>query len=673
MPLISAINIHHHFGEDIILEGATLVIEAGERVGMVGRNGTGKSTLMRAMAGALKHDSGDISVQRGCRVGYLHQDPVFDPDETLRDAAEGAFAELHRLHIELNKVYEAMAGAEGAELERLLRRQERLDSQVEAAGGYTIDHKIDATLHGLGFTDEQFSIRCCDLSGGQKARLALARLLLESPDALLLDEPTNHLDINGRLWLEDFLVNEYRGAVLMISHDRYMLDRVVSRIVEVEQGRLIEYPGNYEAFRKLRRERRITMARAWEKQQTDFKKQEEFIRRFKEGQRAKQARGRESILERRKRDTGLERPIELDSFRMSLPKAPRSGDIVVAARGVSKRYTNLDHQTGADVGEKVLFHELDVTIGRGERWGIIGPNGAGKSTLVRCLLGEQSPDAGSVRLGSNVVVGHFKQTSEGLNPDQVVYRAIQSAIKRENPDVETSEQMSRDLAGAFLFSGDEQEKPVGVLSGGEKSRVRLAALLASARNLLVLDEPTNHLDIPGAERLEEALTADPKNGGYEGTLLLISHDRAIIDAVCDHLLVLDGEGNAETFVGGWTDWRRRELAREQERQRVGDERKKAEQNREKQQRAAEEARKQAAAKKKPAPSRNGLERMSTTKLEERIEQVETRIKAIDAELADPEVWRDARKSAKLGDERAKLAQELEPLEFEWSRRAEEEV
>ncbi|MEC9372752.1 MAG: ATP-binding cassette domain-containing protein [Planctomycetota bacterium] len=672
MPLVAATNIRHTYGEDIILDGATLTVEAGERIGVVGRNGTGTSTLLKAIAGIVKHDSGDVSIQRGVRVGYLTQDPNLDPDETLRDAAEGAFAELHRLHQELHDVFEQMAGAEGDALEKLLRRQERLERDVEAAGGYAIDHKIDATLHGLGFTDAQFGIHCRNLSGGQKGRLALARLLLESPDVLLLDEPTNHLDLAGRLWLEDFLVNEFKGAVLMISHDRYLLDNVVGRILEVEQGRLIEYPGNYQAFRKLRYERRLAQQRAYEKQQTKFKSEEEYIRRYKAGQRAKEARGRASKLERA-RQGALERPMEMESFSMQLPRAPRSSDVVVSARQVSKRYRNIDPESGHAVGEKVLFHDLDISIGRGERWGIIGPNGAGKTTLVRVLLGDIAPDEGSVKTGTNVVVGYYRQTEEGIDPSRQVYRFIQDVIRKENPGGELSEQHARDLAGAFLFSGDDQEKEMRVLSGGERSRARLAALLASAKNLLILDEPTNHLDIPSAERLEDALTEKDK-GGFEGTLILISHDRALIDAACDHLLVLDGEGNAEIFIGNYTQWRDRETTREQSRKAEEDERKRAEQEREKQKRAQEEKAKRDEQAKAEAPKKSNkqrlLERMSTEQIESRIEEVEGRIKAIDQEMLSPDVWKNAAKAQRLGDERAKLMEELAPLEFEWSCRAE---
>ncbi len=697
MPLLAATNLKHAFGTDIILEGVSLSIEAGERVGLVGRNGQGKSTLMKALTGLLKPDSGSVIIQRGCRAGYLHQDPNLNREETLRDAAEGAFAELHSLHQQLHEVYDRMAEASDAELDKLLRKQEDLERRIEAAGGYAIDHKIDETLHGLGFTDAQFSIKVKDLSGGQKGRLALAKLLLESPDILLLDEPTNHLDIAGRLWLEDFLKNDFRGAVLLVSHDRRLLDNVVTRIVEVEQGRLIDYPGNYAKFRELRAERRMVQMRAWESQQTKWRQEQQYIDKYRAGQRAKQAKGRETRLVRERADSALERPMELSALDFEFPRAERSGEIVAIARGLSKSYPADDGTT------KVLFHDLDITIARGERWGVIGPNGAGKSTLVRCILGETKPDAGTVRLGSNVITGHYKQSHEGLDPSMNVFRYLQKVILDENPGKLLSEQQARNLAGAFLFSGDEQEKELGVLSGGERSRAVLAGLLASAKNVLILDEPTNHLDISSSERLEEALALPRKADSFEagddtgkrnasafdGTLILISHDRALIDACCNHLIVLDGKGNAEIFLGNYTMWHDREVERARAKQRAEDDtRSKRDADQRAQREQAASPAKAPAAKASPAkaapakppasktapaasgPTAASLERLKTTQIEKRIEEIGARIAAIDQSLNDPDVWADQRKCAKLGDERTKLVQELEPLEFEWMRRAE---
>lgn len=646
---------------------------------MVGRNGTGKSTLLKILAGVIPCERGSVNLQRGCRAGYLHQDPNLDPNDTLHDAAERAFDHIHQLHEQMHAIYDQMATVQGDDLDRLMRKQADLEAKLEAAGGYAIEHKIGEVLHGLGFTDSQFELKVSQLSGGQRGRLALGRLLLENPDILLLDEPTNHLDIDGRLWLEDFLKNEFKGAVLMVSHDRYLLDNVVERIVEVEQGRLIDYPGNYEKFRELRVERRTVMLRAYEAQQGKFKKEEEYIRRYKAGQRAKQAQGRLKRLDREKDTNTLERPMEIDAFSIRLPKAPRSGDVVVSMREATKQYAREDGTI------KTLFKDLSLTITRGERWGIIGPNGAGKSTMVRCMLGETQIDSGKVQMGSSLITGYYRQTHEGLELDQTVTRYLQGVILKEAPQAAMSEQAARDLAGAFLFSGEDQEKMLRYMSGGERSRAVLAGLLASAKNLLILDEPTNHLDIESAERLEDAMCME---GGFEGTLLLISHDRALIDATCDGVIVLDGEGNAEVFLGNYTEWHEKKVARDKEAARQEAELKARRDESQRKQREADERKKQEAAKssqvkqtkapnasKGPSagkgPSLNALERMNTDKLEAKIEQLETKIKQLDAELANPDTWRDHGKMTKLTDQRNAAAAELEPLEFEWSRRAEE--
>ncbi|MBX3373279.1 MAG: ABC-F family ATP-binding cassette domain-containing protein [Phycisphaeraceae bacterium] len=648
MPLLTLANIQHSYGSRLILDGATLSIEPGEKIGFVGRNGTGKTTLMRVMLGRLTPDRGTLQVQRGARIGYLSQDPEFNLDDTVRDAAEGAFAELHALHVELNELFEQMSSAEGEALDRLLRKQARLEGRMEAAGGYAIDHRIDATLHGLGFTDDQFGQRVGSLSGGQKGRLGLARLLLESPDLLLLDEPTNHLDIDGRIWLEEFLAAEYPGAVLVVSHDRRLLDRVVHRIVEVDRGVILEYPGNYQAFVELRRERQLTQARVWDKQQDRIRQERQFIDRYRAGQRARQAKGRESRLDRFIRDEVIERPLELDVMRLQLPKAPRSGDQVVSVQGLTKGF-----------GDLVLFRDLDLTISRGDRIGIIGPNGAGKTTLVRCLLGEIEPDAGEVRLGSRLSIGYFSQTHERIDLSLTVWQYLQSVIVSLDGGARASEQQARDLAGAFLFSGIEQDKTLADVSGGERSRAVLAGLVAGAHNLLVLDEPSNHLDIPSAERLEQALSAD---GGYDGTVLLITHDRALLDSVCTSLLILDGHGTVRSFTGNWSEWEARRQAEA-----------KAEEDA--RSRAPRPARRPAAAPTAgaaPRSPRDPLDRLTLEEIESRIAGVVDERARIDRDLADPAVCRDHERSRSLARRRDELERTREALEGAWLRRAEQQ-
>ncbi len=643
MSLVTLANIHHAFGNHIVLDGVTLSIEPGEKIGLVGRNGCGKTTLMKVLQGKLSPDSGAVQLQRSAKVGYLSQDPEFQPGETLRDAAEGAFAKLHELHLKLKAVFDEMQHKTGAELDRLLKRQVTLESQIQTAGGYAIDHKIDAMLHGLGFTDEQFELPTNVLSGGQKGRLSLAKLLLESPDLLLLDEPTNHLDIEGRQWLETFLADEYRGAVLLVSHDRWLLDRVVKKIVLVDNGFVREFPGNYSKFVQLRQQQRVTEVRTYEKQLDKIRQEEQFIRRYKAGQRSKQAKGRESRLDRYKRDQLLDRPIELDVMKLELPKAPRSGDQVVVAERISKRY-----------GETVLFEDFDIAIMSGDRIGIIGPNGTGKTTLIQCFLGDLKLDEGKVSLGTRLSIGYYRQLTEHLDMELTVWQYIQSVICSLDGQARASEQQARNLAGAFLFSGDEQDKVLGDLSGGERSRAVLAGLMSSAKNVLVLDEPTNHLDIPSAERIESVLRL---GGDYQGTLLLISHDRALLEATCNKLIVFNHTGEVVIFQGAYSQWVSRKLQVDRETRTTNNS-------------PARSKVKKRASQQKPAASKSGLQALSIKKLEQRIEKIENRISEIDSEVVDPQVYRDGALCKALQQEREQLGEELEDVEKEWARRAE---
>ena len=639
MALLSLANVHHAFGHHVVLDGVTMSIEPGQKIGLVGRNGSGKTTLMKVMLRELAPDAGAVQVQRSAGVGYLSQDPEFDPTDTVRDAAERAFTALHDLHVQIKAVFEDMAHATGDKLQKLLRRQAALESKIETAGGYAIDHKIDAALHGLGFPDDQFGLNVQVLSGGQKSRLALAKLLLEAPDLLLLDEPTNHLDIDGRQWLETFLAEEYRGAVVLVSHDRWLLDRVVSRIVQIDRGAVRDYPGNYSKYVQLRDQQQYTEARTYEKQLDKIRAEEQFIRRYKAGQRSKQAKGRESRLERFKRDELIERPIESGVMKLRLPKAPRSGDQVAVAERIAKRYD-----------ENVLFEDFSISIMRGDRIGVIGPNGAGKTTLIKCLLGELQHDAGTVRLGSRLSIGYYRQLHEHLDLELSVWAYLQSVIVSVDGQARASEQQARDLAGAFLFSGDEQDKPLGNLSGGERSRAVLAGLVASAKNLLVLDEPTNHLDIPSAERLEQVLRL---GGEYEGTLLLVTHDRALLDATCDKLLIFEGQGRVRFFHGRYSQWAAREEQADRSPSASG----------------PKSIRKKRPVKTQAPPLDAGLGGLSLSKLEQRIEEFEQRRSEIDGEMLDPKVYRDGLRCKVLQQERARLTEALSEVEKEWARRA----
>ncbi len=656
MALLSVANLVFSYGDHRVLDGVNLTLSAGEHVGLVGRNGCGKSTLLRMMAGLgnQKPDEGQVQLARGATAGYLQQDHHFDPKHTLREEAGAAFAELAALHEELDTVAHEMGLAEGDKLEKLMRRYEQLEEKMQVAGGYAVDHKIEQTLHGLGLTDEFFDVPVNDLSGGQKGRLALAKLLLSEPDVLLLDEPTNHLDIAGRQWLEQFLATYY-GAVILISHDRWLLDRVVSKIFELERGQLVEFPGNYEKFVELRKARYLDQQRAFEKQQTKIKQEQAFIDRYRAGQRAKQAQGREKRLERYIDAEQLEAPPELETMNLSFSPKARSGDIVVQAEGL-----------GVTHDQNRLFKDFVITIRRGDRIGIIGPNGAGKSTLVRCLLGEQEPTAGRTKLGAQVSVGYYRQTHDGLDTRKSVVEYLRPFVEGE------LEQYARDLAGAFLFTGLDQDKPLSVLSGGERSRAVLAGLMIKGHNLLVLDEPTNHLDIPSAERLEEALrqyndakkkySTTSRGGGGEGTLILITHDRMLLDHLVDQLLIFDGHGHVKHFLGTYSEYI--EALRGEA---TGESEKTEKRKNEKSEKAPPNKK----AKPSEAKPRGGssFSHLSQEQLEEKIVKLEAELSKLDAELADPDVYRDSDKVRKLQQRRARAQEQLTPLEAEWASRA----
>jgi len=652
MAMLSVANLGLSFGERRILHNVNMTINAGEHVGMVGRNGCGKSTLLKLLAGLdhLKADVGQVQIARDATVGYLQQDPTLNQDHTLREEAATAFAQLNAIQIKIDRVTHDMQDADGDKLEKLLKKYERLEHQLELAGGYAVDHQIDATLHGLGLNDEFFNVKVPDLSGGQKGRLALAMLLLWEPDILLLDEPTNHLDIEGRQWLEDFL-SEYRGTVILVSHDRWLLDRVVKRIYELEYGTMFEYPGNYRAFFNLRAQRKAGEQRVYDKQQDNIRQQKGFIDRYKTGQRAKQARGREMRLERFIEQELVEQPAEQATININIKPMARSGDLVISAEGAAKGYVN-----------KPLFSKLNMVLHRGDRIGIIGPNGAGKTTLVRCLIGEQDLDQGTTRVGSQVDIGHYKQTHEHLDLSLTVVDYLRRFV------VGSTEQEARGLAGAFLFRDDEQEKPLGTLSGGERSRAVLAGLIVCGHNLLILDEPTNHLDVQSAEQLEQALKTfsgsdkkSPANRNNVGTLILITHDRMLLDDIVNQLLILDGYGNIQHFYGTYSEY----IASLKAEATPPPVPLPAPPRASVKQKSSPQPK--AAVKKQPGGS---LTKLSQQALEDRILKIEETLTQLDKQLANPDIYRDGDKVKKLQQQREDAATKLTPLEDEWARRAE---
>lgn len=518
------------FGPHVVLDGVTWPIAADDRIGLVGANGTGKTTCLELLAGIQTPTSGNVFRAKGLRIGYLRQHPQpNDENKTLREFLLDVFAEQRRLEERLYALSEAMSRAQDEiSLETLLAEYGRIEHLHATRGGYSYEVRVDSILGGLGFTPDEFHKPVRVLSGGEKNRAALAKLLLDEPELLLLDEPTNHLDIHAIEWLESFLNVEYKGAFVVVSHDRFFLDRVTRKTVELQGRRLAEYRGNYSQYLETRARLLLAQEREYEKQRKYIAQTEEFIRRNIAGQNSRQARGRRKILERIER---VESP-KTSSPPMKLCFEPenRSGNVVLEANQLTMSY-----------GGEPLFCDLSFRVLRGDVLGIMGPNGAGKTTLLRLILDQERPTRGELRLGASLSIGYLSQEVEDFRPDRSVLREIWAEIPR------ASQEEVRRLLAQFLFRGDEVDKLVGDLSGGERSRLALCRLLLRRPNLLLLDEPTNHLDIPSREALEKALLR------FDGTMVLVSHDRYLLAKLATKLLIFE-EGNVRFWQHSYAEW-----------------------------------------------------------------------------------------------------------------------
>ncbi|MFO0878561.1 MAG: ABC-F family ATP-binding cassette domain-containing protein [Gemmataceae bacterium] len=524
MLLLSCEGLERGFDAGPLFTNVGFELHAGERVGLVGPNGVGKSTLMKILAGFDRPDTGAVRLHAGSRVALLRQQPEFEPNRTLFAEARTALDELLAAHDDMVHTAELLAKAtDDIERKALAARYDRLHEMLSHHDAFNVDHRIEEVLEGLGFTRADYDRPVDTFSGGQQSRLMLAKLLLSSPDVMLLDEPTNHLDIDTTRWVEDYLIRQPE-AMLIVSHDRYFLDRVVTRIFEMHRNRINVYPGNFRKYWQLKEERYEQEIKAWESQKEYIEKQEEYIRRVHYGQLHKQAASRQKALDKIER---VERPTRIESPLMHFGEVRRTGDIVLRAEGLTKAY------------DRPLFSELSFDLPRGRRLGIMGANGSGKTTLLRCLLGEEEGDAGKITRGHLVEIGYYDQHLDMLPRDKPAVRAVWP----DDPDIK--EQTMRDLLGRFGIVGDQVYQQVGLMSGGERSRVALARLVAQGVNVLVLDEPTNHLDLWACDSLEQALKA------FEGTVLVVSHDRYFLNQVCDLLIALDGQGNAELIHGNY--------------------------------------------------------------------------------------------------------------------------
>jgi ATP-binding cassette subfamily F protein 3 len=541
MSIVSIVHLGKSYGAERIFSDVNFQVDEHDRIGLVGPNGAGKSTLLDILAGHEEADEGSVAIARNIRIGYLTQVTDFQPEHTLREEMLTVFDELRSWEQELGRLEQQMTSLEAQSdsqlYEQLLSRYADLQTRYEHAGGYTYENRVAQILDGLGFTREQQNASVAFLSGGQQTRASLGKLLLQEPDLLLLDEPTNHLDLATLEWLETYLLT-WKGAMVIVAHDRYFLDKVVSRTIELAFGRIEEYPGNYTNYLRLREERMERRLREYEAQQAHIAHTEEFIRRYKAGQRSREARGRQKLLDRLER---IERPQDLPELHFDFAPVVNSGLVVLSTKKLAVGYKSAEKH--AEQSARVLVNVEDLELLRGDRVGLIGPNGAGKTTLVRTLIGELPPVRGQVQIGHNVRIGYYSQTHAGLNMDRTILDEIRdvSALTEEG---------ARSFLGRFLFSGDDVFKSIGSLSGGERSRVALAKLTLQGSNFMVLDEPTNHLDLQSRQFLEEVLSA------FDGTLLFVSHDRYFIDCLATKVWAIE-DNVLSAYAGNYTEYRTR--------------------------------------------------------------------------------------------------------------------
>ena len=515
--ILACQNISKSFGTDTIIQNVSFHVEDNEKTAIVGINGAGKSTLLKIIVGELAPDSGEVTVAKGKTIGYLAQYQDKDSNETIYNEVLHACDALIEKEEKLRKMEEDMQHVSADELEKYMEQYNRFSHAFELEGGLTFRSEINGVLKGLGFSENDFGKKMSELSGGQKTRVALGRLLVTKPDIIMLDEPTNHLDMASIAWLENYLLN-YKGAVIIVAHDRYFLDRIVTKVVEISHHTATVFPGNYTAYARQKEIQRESLLRQYYNQQREIKHQEEVISKLKSFNREKsikRAESREKALDKIER---IEKPIdEKTDMHITLEPEITSGNDVLSVKGLSKSY------------EHKLFSNIDFQIKRGEKVALIGNNGTGKTTILKIINGIVDADAGEIKLGSNVEIGYYDQEHQNLDPDKTLFDEIADAY----PNLKATK--IRNVLAAFLFTDDDVFKRIRDISGGERGRVSLAKLMLSNANFLILDEPTNHLDIMSKEILESAINS------YTGTVLYVSHDRYFINKTASRILDLKNE------------------------------------------------------------------------------------------------------------------------------------
>ena len=635
--ILACQNIEKSFDGVTILQDASFHIEEREKAALVGINGAGKSTLFRIIVGELSPDNGQVILAKGKTLGYLAQHQEMENELTIYDCLLQVKQHILDMEIRMREMEAEMKHTTGEALTKLMDSYSRLTHEFEMENGYAYKSELTGVLKGLGFQEEDFQKQVSMLSGGQKTRVALGRLLLSKPDIILLDEPTNHLDMDSIAWLETYLLN-YPGAVFIVSHDRYFLDKVATKIVEIDNGKVSAFTGNYSAYSEKKALLRKAAYQAYLNQQQEIKHQEEVIAKLKSFNREKSIRRAESREKMLDKMEVLEKPVEIDSS-MKITLKPRitSGNDVLTVEGLGKSFPPL-----------TLFEDLNFSVKRGERVAIIGNNGTGKTTILKILNEIVPPDTGCFHLGSKVHIGYYDQEHHVLHNEKTIFEEISDDFpKLTNTEI-------RNLLAAFLFTGDDVFKPIQALSGGEKGRVSLAKLMLSEANFLILDEPTNHLDITSKEILEEALS------NYEGTVLYVSHDRYFINKTATRILDLTNQ-KLVNYIGNYDYY----LEKKEELTQIY-----APDIQEEAVETKTSAVKLDWKQQKEEQARLRKKENDLKKTEAMIEELETRDSEIDEEMAKPEVATNVAECVRLSEEKAEIAQKLEELYEKWEELAE---
>ena len=633
--ILSCQGICKSFGEKVILQNASFHIEEREKAALIGNNGAGKTTLLRIIMNELHADSGQVVLMKDKQIGYLAQYQDVQGHRTVYEELLSTKQYIIDMEERMRSMELEMKHASGEELDRLMNSYTRLTHEFELENGYAYKSELMGVLNGLGFAEEDFNKQVATLSGGQKTRVALGKLLISKPDILLLDEPTNHLDMESIAWLETYLLN-YPGAVFIVSHDRYFLDKVVTKVVEIEAGHVRMYSGNYSAYAEKKAQLRDAQYKAYLNQQRDIKHQEAVIVKLKSFNREKsikRAESREKMLNKIQR---IEKPLEVQSqMRLSLEPRVVSGNDVLTVEELSKSFP-----------QQKLFSNISFQIKRGERVALIGNNGTGKTTMLKILNGLLDADAGSFSLGAKVQIGYYDQEHHVLHAEKTIFQEISDTY----PTLTETE--IRNMLAAFLFTGDDVFKEISALSGGERGRVSLAKLMLSEANFLILDEPTNHLDIASKEILEEALNS------YTGTVLYVSHDRYFINQTATRILDLTNQ-SVVNYIGDYDYYleKKEELTEKYAPSA-------AETSVESKDEAPSEG-KLTWQQQKEEQARKRKQENELKKVEKRIEELETRDKEIDDTLVLPDVCTNVGRCAELSREKDKIQQELEELYEKW--------